>query len=292
MSLGNKIFRYQNIGIFLFLILNLSLILYIFTNNFTENEMLLYIILIYLFSLALSLSPIGEWFICLLIGAKPIKRKDMKLKIVPLLEVVYNKSIQKNGNMVNSLNLKIIYDNSANAYAIGRKTICITSGLLKLPDKCIIGILAHELGHIVHKDSELQLIIAGSNVFITIGLFIIKLISILVTAIISLVAVKSDNKVVAVIVALIGAISTFFISLWSRICMLFLKASMRANEYYADEYANEIGFGSNLAYALDIISNESEIDNTFLKILNSSHPNYNDRIARLQDLGADYMATF
>lgn len=287
-----KMFRYQNIGIFLFLLLNLGLILYLFTNGFTEKELILYIVLIYLFFLVLSLSPIGEWVMCLMIGAKPIKRKDMRLKIVPLLEVVYNQAYHKDSNIVKSINLKVIYDNSANAYAIGRRTICITSGLLKLPDKSIIGVLAHELGHLVHRDSEVQLMVAGSNVFITIILMFVKLMAILVTAILSFAAFKSNNKVVAVIIALCGALSTFFISIWSRICILFLKASMRANEYYADEYANEIGFGSNLAYALDSISTDNEVDNTFLKIINSTHPNYNDRVARLQDLGADYLRRY
>ncbi len=286
-----RLFRYQNLGIFLFLFLNLMLILYLFTNGFTEQEMILYIILVYLFFIVLSLSPVGEWFMCLMIGAKEIKRKDMKLKIVPLLEVVYNRAYQMDSLMVNSIKLKIIYSNNANAYAIGKRTIVITSGLLKLSDKCILGILAHEIGHLVHRDSQVQLLVSGSNVFISATLFLVKLITILVTVILSSAAFKSDNKVVAVIITLVGAIFTFLITLWSKVCILFLKSSMRANEYYADEFACKLGFGANLAYALEVIEND-DTDNTFFKIINSTHPNYNDRVARLQALGADYMRVF
>lgn len=291
-SMIRRVLRYQNIGIFLFFILNLFLILFVFTDGFADNEMIFKVILLYTATVLVSISPLGEWFICLMIGARVIKRKDMKLKMIPLLEIVYNKAFANDSDMVKSIHLKIIYDDSANAYAIGRKTICITSGLLKLPDDCILGILAHEVGHIVHKDSEIQMMIGGANIFISVCLFIIKLVVLFVTFLISLFALESRNKIIAGITMFLGVITSVLIYLWSKICMLFLKASMRANEYYADEYAYQIGFGYALAKALDRISNDTIVENSFLKALNETHPNVHDRIARLQDFGVDYIATF
>ncbi len=292
MNFIRKCFRYQNIGIFLFLFLNLNLILYLFTSGYQDSDAVLALSAIYVVIILIAMSPIGEWFICLMIGAKEIKRKDMKLKIVPLLEVVYNRAFQKNPEMVRKIHLKIIYDDVPNAYAVGRRTICITSSLLRLSDECILGILAHEVGHIVHKDSELQAIIAGSNIFITVALLFIRLIYLLVTFIISLAAIKSRNTIVAVITAIIGFISSFLLYLWSKVCLLFLRASLRANEYDADLYAYQIGFGYHLAHALDVISNENEVENSFLKALYSTHPNHHNRIARLQDLGVEYAMNF
>lgn len=69
--------------------------------------------------------------------------------------------------------------------------------------------------------------------------------------------------------------------------MLFLMWSMRQNEYIADKYAFEIGFGQELARVLD---NEmcSVPDNGLLKALYATHPCSDDRIAILQELGTEY----
>ena len=63
--------------------------------------------------------------------------------------------------------------------------------------------------------------------------------------------------------------------------------SSRKNEFVADEYAYSIGFGNQLANVLDNII-ETPTKNGFLKALYSSHPDRNERIARLQELGATY----
>ena len=75
--------------------------------------------------------------------------------------------------------------------------------------------------------------------------------------------------------------------LWTKFCMLFLMWSMRQNEFVADEYAYRLGYGNILARLLDnqMCSNP---ENGLLKALHSSHPSSDDRIAKLQDLGATY----
>ena len=102
-----------------------------------------------------------------MVGAKEIRRVDTKIRIIPLLEVVYNKAKKESPDMVNSIHLKIIHDSSPNAYALGRHTICVTDGLFELSDDMIMGILAHEVGHLVNHHSVLQLLIGGSNMLIT-----------------------------------------------------------------------------------------------------------------------------
>ena len=69
--------------------------------------------------------------------------------------------------------------------------------------------------------------------------------------------------------------------------MLFLMWSSRANEYDADKYAMEIGFGYELASALDTIGTGVP-QNSLIKALYSSHPETHDRIGKLQALGVPY----
>ena len=67
-------------------------------------------------------------------------------------------------------------DSAPNAFAIGRKTICVTDGILNLSDSEIMAVLAHELGHPAYKHSSIQLLIGGGNIFISGCLLFIKLI--------------------------------------------------------------------------------------------------------------------
>ncbi len=60
-------------------------------------------------------------------------------------------------------------DENPNAYATGRKTVCITKGLLALDENEIKGILAHEFGHLSHKDTNVILVIAVGNMFVALA---------------------------------------------------------------------------------------------------------------------------
>lgn len=282
-----KLFKPSNIGTAVFFALNFGLILLIFSPySFTANG-LATLLSLYIFTIAISLSPVGEWMLSVFVGAKEIKRKDVKLKLIPLLEAVYNNAKAKSPNMVDSIHLMIIPGNETNAYAIGRKTICVTEGVLSLPDEMIMGIFAHEVGHIANRHSQIQLLIGGANVLISSFLLLLKAISWMITGVFGVLAISSRRMGTGCLIGLIGSISTVLVYLWVRFCSIFLMWSSRKNEFVADEYAYDIGFGNQLAYVLDTIS-ESQTQNGFLKAFYSSHPERNERIARLQEFGATY----
>lgn len=290
MDLINKVFRISNIGTILFCLLNLSLIIGCFTMGFHDFTYIGWIIITYIIGIIISLSPIGENLMAFLAGGRKMKRTDMQIRIIPLLEIVYNKAIKENPKMVKYIKLKVIYDPMPNAYAMGRRTLCVTSGLFKLSDEEIMGVLAHELGHFVNRHSEIQLIIGGSNLFISVMLIFFKIVSWIVLGICSIFAINTRSKMASFFIMLFGGISTFFVWLWTKFCMLFVYMSMKANEYEADKFAFKLGYGVQLAKALDKINLDVQSENGFLKALNSTHPNYNDRIARLQNLGLEYYA--
>ena len=86
---------------------------------------------------------------------------------------------------------------------------------------------------------------------------------------------------------LFGSLSAVLIWLWTKFCMLFLMWSMRQNEFVADEYAYKLGYGAILASVLDRHMCSAP-ENGLLKALYSTHPHSDDRVARLQELGANY----
>lgn len=282
-----RIFRLSNLGTLIFFLLNIALLLAIFCPYGMTAEMAVPLIVCYFVTVLISLSPVGEWMLAAFAGAREIRRTDIKIRLVPLLEIVFGQAKKRTPSMVNSIRLKMIYDPSPNAFAIGKRTICVTEGLLELSDDEIMAIFAHEVGHIAYHHSAIQLLIGGGNLFISGFLLIVKLSCWIITAIFTLAGISMRNFWGAFFMTLFGSLSSVMIWIWTKFCMLFLMWSMRQNEYVADEYAYKLGYGDVLASILDR-QRCTVPDNSLLKALYATHPHCNDRIARLQELGAVY----
>ncbi len=282
-----RIFRLSNLGTLIFFLLNVALLYFIFFPYGATPEDVSLMLAIYIATVLISLSPIGEWFLASMAGAREIKRKDIMIRLIPLLEIVFEQAKEKTPSMVSSIHLKIVRDSAPNAFAIGRKTICVTEGLLNLTDDEIMAVFAHELGHLAYHHTSIQLLIGGGNIFISGCLLLIKFVCWMITAIFALFAIGSRKLGNGILITLIGSLSAFLIWLWTRFCMLFLMWSMRQNEYVADEYAFKLGYGVILASVLDRHMCTSP-ENGLLKALYATHPHSDDRIARLQELGAEY----
>jgi len=283
----SKVFKFSNIGTFIFFVLNFTLMIAVFYPYSLTLTGMIVLLALYIATIAISLSPVGEWVISVFAGAKKIKRRDMQIKLIPLLEIVYGKAKSVSPNMVDSVYLKIIPGDEINAYALGRKTICVTEGLLNAPDEMIMGIFAHELGHLANRHSEVQLLIGGANVLVSIFLLMLKLIAWIITGLFGLIAIGTRRTATGCLIGLIGSIAALSVFLWTKFCMIFLMWSARTNEFIADEFACKIGFGTQLAWALDTLT-DCALRGGFLKTLYSSHPEKDERIARLQELGASY----
>ncbi len=282
-----RIFRISNLGTLIFFLLNIGLILALFCPYGVTFETAMPLVGCYFVTVLISLSPIGEWTLAALAGAKEIKRKDIKIRLIPLLEVVFEQAKQRTPSMINSIRLKIIHDQSVNAFAIGRRTICVTDGLLNLSDEEIMAVFAHEVGHLTYQHSAIQLLVGGGNLFISGFLLIIKVMCWIVTGIFALVGIGTRSFWGGFFMTLFGSLSSVLIWLWTKFCMIFLMWSMRQNEFVADEYAYHLGYGNILASVLDRHMC-SVPNNGLLKALYATHPHSDDRVAKLQDLGATY----
>lgn len=202
------------------------------------------------------------------------------------VEEVYLAAKHKTPELPDRINVRIMYDPNPNAFAIGTNTICVTEGMLDMPDNLMAGIIAHELGHLALQHTVIQILIGGGNLIMTgIMLFLEVLKNIFaISTVAGSYKKRSAGSEAGVFLA---AISAGVIYLWTKFCMLILRGSSRANEYAADAYAFEIGYGDDLAEALDRLTMGTP-QATLLKILSSTHPEPGDRIGRLQSMGATY----
>ena len=283
----SNIFKISNIGTIIFFVLNFMILFCIFGGASGGNPSgIITLVMVYIISLALSLSSIGQAVLCHLNGARKIVRLDMRERVIPVVEEVYLAAKHKTPELPDRINVRIMYDPNPNAFAIGTNTICVTEGMLDMPDNLMAGIIAHELGHLALQHTVIQILIGGGNLIMTgIMLFLEVLKNIFaISTVAGSYKKRSAGSEAGVFLA---AISAGVIYLWTKFCMLILRGSSRANEYAADAYAFEIGYGDDLAEALDRLTMGTP-QATLLKMLSSTHPEPGDRIGRLQSMGATY----
>ena len=90
LDIAKNIFKRSGIGVIIFFALNALLIVGLFASAGFES--LLTIFIIYAVSIIIAFSPLGEWMLCIMTGARKMTRVDMRIRMIPLLELVYKKA--------------------------------------------------------------------------------------------------------------------------------------------------------------------------------------------------------
>ncbi len=290
-----QLFKKSNIGLLIWLILNTALIIVLFSNGFQSWIGALIGFGIYIISLMIALSPIGEWILRLQNGCHKLKRKEDIERLEPLFQEVYTKAKETNPELSGKVKIFISDSKDPNAFATGRKTVCVTKGLLRYSDEKIKAVLAHEFGHLTHKDTDTILVVAVGNMIVSAIFVVIRLIANIFMGIGQFVAACMDNKGGGILTAcLIGigrVITDFILALmmraWTQLGVWLCMYSSRKNEYEADAYAYSCGYGNELCQVLDSFDSDGKSKGLFAALA-SSHPSTDKRIAKLQEMGCTY----
>ena len=275
-NVGATVYLIANI-IFLWLFISVAM-----DDGYGGTNLTLYnlviVLIMYGISMSIALSSVGEWMLRVHLGCKKIKRREILQRLEPLFMDVHKKAMELQPNIPKDVNLYISNSMEPNAFATGRKTICVTKGLLQLEDEEIKAVLAHEFGHLGNKDTDLLLVISIGN-FVVTALFMIFTF---------IIRIFSSDEDYGGLISIMCIPMMIFMWLWTKIGTALLYSSSRANEYEADEFAFNIGYGYYLARALDKLSCGEGARGGFLNAIYSTHPETDDRIAKLQQLGVNY----
>ncbi len=76
---AGRIFRISNLGTLIFFLLNIGLILAFFYPDGITVETATPLVICYIITVLISLSPVGEWLFAAFAGAREIKRTDIKI---------------------------------------------------------------------------------------------------------------------------------------------------------------------------------------------------------------------
>ena len=274
-----RIVKKSNISIIAYLILNVFIIAWFFSNGFTDPEGFLFGVAAYIVSLAIALSPVGEFILRVMSGCRSISGTPAAERFEPLFKEVYQKAKEKYPDLPEDVQLFINNDPTPNAFAIGRKTVCLNKGILSMSDKQIKGILAHEIAHLAHKDTDLLLLITVGNFIIT-GLFII--IRFIFNAMGLMTAIINADIGAWLTAALFDILLAGAMFIWTKTGALLVMHSSRQNEYKADKLAYETGYGKNLVSALEELENHDMPKRSIWATLVASHPKTESRIIKVK----------
>lgn len=241
------------------------------------------VLAVYVVSITIAISPIGENLLRFMNGVRRISTLQEKEYIYPLFDEVYNRAKETTPNLSDDIEIFMTDEMHVNAYAFGRNTVVVTRGLIQTMDEeQIMGILAHEFGHIVHGHTLMLLVsLIGNGIF---SIFI--LIARMFMFFFELMLHGMDNG---------GGFGKFMAKMshimfeWSLIWVMYFVTAMlainsRKHEYQADAYALDIGFGEGLLNGLYIFQRMDMGRRTkIIERITSSHPHIAYRIERLEN---------
>ena len=277
-----RLFSKENIPLCIYLVINMVIIGGIMSVLFVLPLQwgMLSGFFVYLATIVIALSPIGEFIVRFQTGCKKIKDPEIMSRLEPLFYEVYQKAKMQEPLISDSVRLYMNDDESENAFATGRRTICVTRGLLNMPDEVIKATLGHEFGHLAHKDTDRCLLVVLGNTAIAGICTLIELGALFFNIVASVMAAFTRNEN-SFIVAMFGVFSSVvmlgivrcFTKLWTWIGILLVMKTSRNNEYMADAFSCRLG---------------DDHPKGLFASLASSHPENADRINHILNQGVAY----
>ena len=246
------------------------------------TELFFFLLVAYIISIWVALSPAGERLLRLIESARPILTKQEREYLDFIFEEVYS-SVKAQHPYIGNVKLYLQDIMSVNAFAIGSHTIILTKGAVAtFSEDELRGILAHEFGHIVHGDTIAVLLNTVGNGFFAIFICLFRIIS---TAIEILTGTFERSGFIKSLFKVTRIFLDMLIMFFMFIGQAILSMNSRKSEFLADQFAYETGYGSELVSALYLFQRMSLSEKMTVKErLQATHPIFAWRINKMETL--------
>ncbi len=240
---------------------------------------------IQLILLILGMTRKGYWILSLYQSYRqPIQREIDYIKPLANEVIVQHNTVYGTNYNYDNFNFYISDVQEPNAYAFSIHCIVISAGLLTFASEDEFkAVLAHEIGHLYYKDTQILM-----------GALWIEIPARIFNRIYSTWA--NINKAIfeqpPSLFSILGLFSLVFWFMFfpvyvlsaisSGLFALVLKLTSKRTEYRADYYAYKVGYGEHLISFLEKIAHTVAYDSRFFADLVASHPAPMQRIGRLE----------
>ena len=174
-SFFQYLFRKSNFPLILYLVLNTLIVSALLGGSIAPGKPVVALavgLIAYVISLAAALSPLGEFILRKQTKCHEITDDGVRNFIEPIFREVLTKARQVNPEIPDDVELYMNESQDINAFATGRKTVCVTEGMLQQDPEMIRVTLGHEMGHLAHHDTDLILVVTVGNFWIMCGMSI------------------------------------------------------------------------------------------------------------------------
>ncbi|HAW58516.1 MAG TPA: hypothetical protein DCX03_05820 [Bacteroidales bacterium] len=246
-----------------------------------------------------AISPLNEKIGRICLGCRPAtteERQKISGAWKAVISSIGSALDDKTRDRFDKVGLFVSDEKLPNAFALGRNTVCVTKGLLNLSSANeITGVLAHEAGHLHFGDSQRLAVSLAANQLGVMSYRVMDFFSRIFQGVTKGVSdvgfsfARSNGGLIAIFgfVLWIGAV---LITLCLRIIFFLFKTAMdisiravgRNEEFRADLFAKNIGYGSQLAKFLKQIEALDTAPKDIWAVLYRTHPPTAERIDRLQ----------
>lgn len=274
----------------------LALVLLVF---FDYPNGLIFSVLLIFAAGGFAISPLNESIGRTSLGCRPATTEERQ-KILGAWNSVINAISQslddKTRERFEKVDLFVSDEKLPNAFALGRNTVCVTKGLLKLSSPGdITGVLAHEAGHLHFGDSQRLAMALTANRLGVASYRILDLASRLFEGLTKGVAgtgaafARSSGGAFVSIMGVLLWIAAVVTNIVLRVIAFVFKIAMdigihavgRNEEFRADLFAKNIGYGQQLAKFLRQIEALDTAPQNIWQVLYRTHPPTAERIDRL-----------
>lgn len=184
-----------------------------------------------------------------------------------------------------------------NAFALGKNTICVTKGLLNIASRdSMAGIMAHEAGHLHFGDSQRLAVAVAANQIGYIGFNIVGILLNILKGISDVITVVGESLArhgglmlgipglaISICASILHLGLRIFAYVSQNLAQMSLCAIGREQEFRADLFAKNLGFGEPLAKFLRKIEPLDTAPQNIWEVLYRTHPPTAERIERLEN---------
>lgn len=251
-------------------------------NAFINHSFLL--LLVYIISLLIGFSPLGEKLLRILSHVRPLETKQETEYLQPLFDEVCILAKKNNKNKLPHIEICVIDNMTVNAMALGRHTIAVTKGAMNtFTEDELKAVIAHEIAHILYGNTIASLyVLIGNGVFSVLVLFArvcLFLIDWLKSALVG------KRGLISFFLSLLQLLFELNILILNFGLQVILTANQRKNEFQADRFSYSIGYDTDMIEALYLLEKISLGDNSsIIQKMTASHPRVTLRIKKLEEL--------
>jgi hypothetical protein len=185
-----------------------------------------------------------------------------------------------------------------NACALGYSTIIINKGAMQgLTNGQLSAVLGHEVGHLYYRDSVRSMALIFGSFGTKVFMWCYTIITILQAIITNLFKSRGTGGVAKIftLIPILMLLPVFILNWIGSWVFYFLNLRIsRIAEYRADAFTAVLGYKTEMIETLEIFSNVTVSDNTFISKITSTHPVPMERIGALEDreLQKQYFGVF